>query len=601
MQALQKNSKVKDYTILFSIKKGLYTQTYRIRGSDNNLYFLKLFNCSQLHRTSFDNAGNLLEISFLKRSKHPNIVKYCDSGEIIIEQQKFAYLVLEFITGETLSEYLSRENIINAYNVREYAKCILNGLKFIHTLSDPIIHNEITIQNIMLDLSNEEPIPKIIDFGYARSFNQTSKCYNREGLNPYYLANECFNNIYSPQSDIFSVGVLMYHLLFGLPPWFQEISNYKADRNNIEEVVIEARKKPLSFRSDSIPNLDFDDNLVNTLKKALHYDTEIRFRSANEMLLALNNEIEIEDVDKISIKKSVNEETANKPFSTKLKGKGFGSIAGMQTLKDQLQLSVIDAIRNPEKYKIYGVPLPNGILLYGPPRCGKTFFAKKFAEEVGFNYIYIKPSSLQSKYVNATQENIAKMFEEAEKNAPTIIFIDELDALVPNREGDLHQMHANAVNEMLAQMDRTGEKGIFIVGASNRPEKIDPAILGAGRLEKKFFIGTPDYEARKAMFEMYLKPRPIDFGINYELLSNLTENFVSGDIELIVNDASLIALKEDTKITMKILEQVIKSSKPTVSLSEIEKYNKLKMKMDSDNVSNSNTKRTPIGFKTNNK
>ena len=99
---------------------------------------------------------------------------------------------------------------------------------------------------------------------------------------------------------------------------------------------------------------------------------------------------------------------------------------------------------------------------------------------------------------------------------------------------------------------------------------------------------------------MYLKNRPIDFGINYELLAKLTENFVSGDIELIVNDSALIALKEETKITMKILEKVINCSKPTVSLSEIEKYNKLKLKMDSDNVPDTSTKRNPVGFKTNN-
>lgn len=599
MQLLEKNSRVKDYTVHFFIKQGINAQSYRVKNKEGKNLFLKIFNCSKLHRTSFDENGELLEIKILRTSKHPNIVKYIDSGEIIIEQQKFAFLTLEFITGETLSDFLAREKHMNSYEVKEYSKSILNGLKYLHTLADPVVHNEITIQNVMIDLSGNVPIPKIIDFGYARFFNQSSKTYNKEGLNPYYLANECFNNIFSPQSDIFSLGVTMFHLLYGLPPWFSEISNYRKDKVNIEEAIIDARKKTLPF--PEINEVDFDDQLINTIKKALHFDTDIRFKSAADMLDAINNNSVVENTDEISLQKSEKEGTVKKTFSSIAKGKGFESIAGMKELKEQLQLSVIDAIKNPDKYRKYGVSLPNGMLLYGPPRCGKTFFAKKFAEEVGFNYIYIKPSNLQSKYVNATQENIAKMFEEAEKNAPTIIFIDELDALVPNREGDLHQMHANAVNEMLAQMDRTGEKGIFIIGASNRPEKIDPAILGAGRLEKKFFIGTPDFEARKAMFEMYLKNRPIDFGINYDLLSKLTENFVSGDIELIVNDSALIALKEETKITMKILEKVINCSKPTVSLSEIEKYNKLKLKMDSYNVPETSTKRNPVGFKTNNK
>lgn len=106
------------------------------------------------------------------------------------------------------------------------------------------------------------------------------------------------------------------------------------------------------------------------------------------------------------------------------------------------------------------------MLLYGPPGCGKTFFAKHFAEEVGFNFICITPATLKSRYVNTTQENIAKMLEEAEQKAPTIIFIDEINELTPNRENDVHEMSRSAVNEMLAQMDRTGEKLIFIVGAT---------------------------------------------------------------------------------------------------------------------------------------
>jgi transitional endoplasmic reticulum ATPase len=146
----------------------------------------------------------------------------------------------------------------------------------------------------------------------------------------------------------------------------------------------------------------------------------------------------------------------------------------------------------------YGVTIPNGMLLYGPPGCGKTFFAKHFAEEVGFNFMLATPSTLKSRYINATQENIAKMFEEAEKNAPTIIFIDEINELLPNRDSDAHEMAKSAVNEMLAQMDRTGEKGIFIIGATNYPDMIDPAMLRAGRLDKKFYLPPPDFEAKKS-------------------------------------------------------------------------------------------------------
>jgi len=145
--------------------------------------------------------------------------------------------------------------------------------------------------------------------------------------------------------------------------------------------------------------------------------------------------------------------------------------------------------------------------------------------------------------------------------------------LLPNREfDDVHEMSKSAANEFLAQMDRTAEKGILIIGATNFPHNIDPAALRSGRLEKKIYIAPPDFEARKLMFEMYLKGRPLDFGIDYDQLSSITENYVSADIELLVNEASRLALKRKTRISMAILTEVIKNTKPSVPLQELKKY-----------------------------
>src|SRR5690606_25603090 len=123
---------------------------------------------------------------------------------------------------------------------------------------------------------------------------------------------------------------------------------------------------------------------------------------------------------------------------------------------------------------------------------------------------------------------------EAEKEAPTIIFIDEINELLPHREGDSHEMSKSAVNEMLAQMDRTGERGIFVIGACNYPNMIDPAMLRAGRLEKKFYLPPPDFKTRKALFQKSLSERKsvLDFGIDYDKLADITENYVIADIEL---------------------------------------------------------------------
>ena len=559
------------YSILLFIKQGSNAETYRVKGNDGKLYFLKLFNYSKLHRSAFDSDNNLLEIELLKNVKQENIVSYKDSGEVIYESKKFGYLVLNFIAGETLAERISREMFNNYYDVQQVISDVLKGLSYLHSLPEPIIHNEITPQNIMLDLSSDVPKAKLIDFGFARSFHQSTKAYNKIGLNLNYVASECFNGLYSPQSDIFSVGAVMYQMLFGLPPWFKDISKFQADRTNAEETVLQERSKPLSFPKISDEFVGYDEKVKLILKKALSQDTENRIQTANEFIDAINGDIDVEDIDKVQKVKS-DDKPEKKIQSKKAKGKGFDAIAGMKELKAQLQLDVIDALHSPEEYAKYGVTIPNGMLLYGPPGCGKTFFAKHFAEEVGFNFMLATPSTLKSRYINATQENIAKMFEEAEKNAPTIIFIDEINELLPNRDSDAHEMAKSAVNEMLAQMDRTGEKGIFIIGATNYPDMIDPAMLRAGRLDKKFYLPPPDFEARKSMFEMYLKNRPLDFGMDYDQLSTLTEHYVSADIELLVNEASRNALKERTRIKHEHLEAAIKTNPPSISEKQLKKY-----------------------------
>jgi transitional endoplasmic reticulum ATPase len=440
----------------------------------------------------------------------------------------------------------------------------------------PVMHNQIIPQNIMLDLASNIPKPSLIDFGFATSLNQTAKPFSREGLDMYFVASECFHNTYSPQSDLFSVGAIMYHILFGTPPWFKTFSKFKSIQSTVEDNILEERRNKLIFPEVSNYMVDFDESIINIIKKSLQHNPKDRFQSANEFMQAINGTIVVKDMD--SVEKIKLDTTLN--MNQKEKAKGFDAIAGMNDLKEQLKLDVIDALHNPEEYEKYGITIPNGMLLYGPPGCGKTFFAKHFAEEVGFNFVLATPATLKSKYVNATQENIARMFEDAEKNAPTIIFIDEINELLPSRDSDAHEMSKSAVNEMLAQMDRTGEKGIFIIGATNYPELIDPAMLRAGRLDKKFYLPPPDFEARKVMFEMYLKNRPLDVEIDYQKLSTLTENYVSSDIEFLVNESSRFALREKSKITMQILEAIIKSTKPSVPLHELQKYETTRAKID---------------------
>lgn len=577
------------YEIRFFLKKGSYAETYRVKDQEGNVRFLKLFVYAQLDRTQFNSEGGALEIDVLKLLEHKNLVKYHDSGEFVQDGQKYGFVVLDFISGETLADKMKREKTLNQYEAKEVVLAVLEALSYLHNLDRPILHNDITNLNVMLDMTEDKSVPKLIDFGFARYLDLSNSNFQKEGLNPFYLANEAFNKVFSVQSDIYAVGCLYYHLLFGLPPWFIELSQFKSDRISMEDALISERRKPLSF-----PNMNthIDQLTYDIITKALAQSPAQRFKNAEDFIKAVDGEFEFQ------LSNNPDEEIALDPVKPK-EGGGFSAIAGMRGLKDMIKHDVIDALNDKEKYAEYGLTIPNGMLLFGPPGCGKTFFAEKMAEEIGFSFYQINPSDIQSKWVNASQENIKKLFDEAKAKAPSVVFIDELDALVPNRDtSGINHMNTSAVNEFLAQMNNIGEEGVFIIGATNRPKAIDPAILRAGRLDKHIYIPPPDFEAREQMFELYLKNRPTEIGMSYSKLAELTENFVSSDIKLLCDESARAALKNDSRITFEIIENTIKSRRSSLTSDDLNKYLDMKKEMEGNSKGTEND-RPSIGFNRN--
>ncbi|MEO3187919.1 AAA family ATPase [Parabacteroides distasonis] len=589
----KKNDKIGTYTVAFPHKQGAYAETYRVKDTSGKTRFLKLINYSKLNRNQIDDNGRVIEVEIAKQLHHHNLCQYVDSDNMMMNGSQYAWFVTEFVSGETLSQRIIRDDEISVYEIKTIAKAVLSALSFLHSQPIPVIHNEVTIQNVFLNLVGELQDLKLIDFGYARFLNQSPVKPNLDELNPFYLAPERFSGVCSVQTDLYSVGAMMYHLLYGELPWFLDVSS-KRGQDVIDSILAERDKELTLTKEDKY---ELDDQLLNVIAKSLSYDSEDRFQSADEFIKAIDGEVKIE---RQSTKRKIlsQQQSDNTPasYAIKKKGEGFAAVAGMEELKQQMREEVIEPLHNPEEYHRYGVTIPNGMLLYGPPGCGKTFFAKHFAEEVGFNFMCITPATLKSRYVNATQENIAKMFKEAEENAPTVIFIDEMNELVPNRDdGNVHEMSRSAVNEMLAQMDRTGEKGIFIIGATNYPNMIDPAILRAGRLDKKYYIGVPDIEARMALFRLYLNKRPYDFGLDYHQLADMTQGYVSADIQLIVNDASRNALRQHSKITMELLKVAITNTAPSLSNNELRKYERIRAMMNGEEMKKSDD-RPRIGF-----
>ena len=576
------------YEVQFFIDGTDVYEKYRVKGNDNKTYLLKLYNSSKLSRYSFTNEG-LLETEILRQIDHINIISLVESGEVVKDSQKYHFLIFDFISGETLHDKLKREGVFSPYSAVPTILSILDAVAELHTHPRTVIHNNINMNNISLDYSKNSEKPILTGFNFARYIDSKSNSVNIEQLSPFSIAPELYNGVFTPQSDVFSIGALLYQMIFGIPPWYLELPEYQYSDDKFKTLLFDKRNEDLSFIMPNFEELD-DEHLKETIVKALSIDVENRFKNIKEFNEALNRQVILE----------VGSTKKTKQVSTKTEvkqGDGFSAIAGMEELKTLLYNDVIKALNEQELYASYGVSIPNGMLLYGPPGCGKTFISERFAEEVGFNFVELKPSDIKSKYINATEEKIGKIFKDAIDKAPSIIFIDEMDAVVPSREeSDLHHMHAGPVNELLAQMSNCSEKGIFIIAASNRPEKIDPAILRTGRLDRIIYLPPPDYEARKAMLELYLKDRPIDIGLDYEPLAKLTNNFVSSDIKFIVDEASRFALKKKERITKEIVINIIKNLQPSVSYKDLQKYERMRDEFEDKTGGEEENNKPPIGF-----
>lgn len=593
MPILSKKQQIGNYTVVFPIKDSTYAETYRVKDASGKIYFMKLFNYAKLHRTQFDENGDVLEIKISQKLHHQNLSSLHDSGEVVFNNQKMAYAVYDFVSGETVAEKTAREQRCGVYDAKQIVLGVLEGVKYLHSLPTPVIHNELTIQNVMLDMANDNT-PKIIDFGYARFLNQGHKAFQKDGLNPFYMAPESFNGVFTPQTDLFEVGVMLYHLLFGIPPYFLDLSGKQSNYDEMVDAIIEKRMQPLTIPAANADMYDLDEQLINIMAKATASNADDRFQTADDFIKALKGEVVVDmGYRKKSNSTSPKSKAKSKSAGPNIKhGNGFADVAGMQQLKEQLQSDVIDLLKNPEQAKALGLALPNGLLFYGPPGCGKTYFAEKFAEELGCNYLYVKCSDVASPYIHGGQEKIASLFEQARENAPTILFLDEVDAMIADRSKHDNVSMSGEVNEFLAQINNCGESGVIVIGATNKPKSIDEAALRAGRLELKYYIPQPDSDTRKALFEINLKNRSVDFGIDYEQLAQLTENYVSADIKLIVDQAARLVFRRKLDcITMDILVEAIKNTKPSLTKEIIKQHEKIR-----DEFEGVKSERPRIGF-----
>lgn len=248
-------------------------------------------------------------------------------------------------------------------------------------------------------------------------------------------------------------------------------------------------------------------------------------------------------------------------------------LVGLENLKQYFRKGVLAIIKNPEKAKKYKLSIPNGLLLYGPPGCGKTACAKKFAAESRMNYAVINAQDIASTWVHGTQKIVRQLFNQAAIFAPIILIFDEIETMVPDRKNPENIKVAEDTNAFLSELNTCAERGIFVIGTTNRPQFMDSAILRSGRFDKKLYVPLPDEETRTMIFQNYLHDRPIDEHIDYQTLGQLTSSgYISSDIQQICDEVATRAFIEDAVITQSLIEQVIKDGGPSVSKNELRSY-----------------------------
>lgn len=557
------------YEVQFFIGEGGFGEVYRVKHKYLGLQVLKVFKEEYSQKT--DITTLVQEARILSNLTHNNIVRVFEANEFTKDQRVYYFITMAFVSGETVTQRLSRILKLPFKEAITIQTDLLNGLSYLHAQSPAIIHRDINTDNLLLSYDDNKIVGKLADFGLAQSVDPISIITDAAGRYTYF-APECFWNTYFPSSDVFSAGLVFYKMVTGVQPWYYNFESVEQGNfEQISNIIISSRKD--QTRKPSYYNADCSEHFDNIILKAISLNLENRFLNAIEFYSALTSQPNQETkTSNTKVSKKSDSNPAKPSIWVKEKGKGFDAIAGMTELKETLYNDVIMPLKEKELYAKYKVSVPNGMLLYGPPGCGKTFIARQFSEEINFNFIELKPSDLASIYVHGTQEKIGQVFKEAREKAPTVIFIDELDAILPNREGDLGHHYASEVNEFLAQMTECNKDGIFIIAATNRPEKIDPAILRTGRMDKVIYLAPPDFEARLEMFKLFLIDRPVDKGIDLTRLANLTVLYVSSDISFLVNEASRNALKERSTISQKHFEEAISKFPPSISERQLKKY-----------------------------
>lgn len=514
---------------------------------------------------------------------------------VSVRRGNLCWMCMKRIIGMPLDLYM----VMNVEKDRHFfvllLKKLCNRLRWLWEVFPGCAHFNLTLDNIYIS-GEEDGEPYVIgwhhaDRGDTRVRRQLA---NNDGLQ--YKSPEMLTGNCSLSCDVYAMAAIACFIVGGHMPWDLSLWHQKPtmteskrllaklrrceyDLSELPECMAKVIRKGLACKTRRYPNLqsfclDLDYAMLNMMKEL------VDSRSSN-----VEDADSISDTDEEELDSFFSKENDGRP-ETHVKmgrtaGGGFDLVAGMEELKSNLTRNYINVLRNPSMAESYGIRPPNGMLLYGPPGCGKSYIAARLAEEVGLKVSFVRPSDLGSIYIHGSETMIADLFKKAEENAPSLLVFDEIDALVPSRS----TLGGNAalsgeVNEFLTQLDGCSRRGIFVVGTTNRIEQIDPAVLRTGRLEELVYVPLPDDDNRRALFALELKGKPCHKDVDLDRLVALTEGFTMSDVSYVVKKACRMAFDKAMNegkgrqwpIDMALLMKAIGETIPSVDLKAEKEY-----------------------------
>jgi len=253
-------------------------------------------------------------------------------------------------------------------------------------------------------------------------------------------------------------------------------------------------------------------------------------------------------------------------------GRTFADVGGMDDLKSTLEEKVLAPLRDPERFEAYGLDPTSGVLLYGPPGCGKTYITEALAGELEHFFIEVSPAALVSKWMGEPAQRVADLFEIARANQPCIVFLDEIDAVAGGRSGT-NQSGQQLVNQLLTELEAVGDEDVVVVGATNLIEDVDGAIRRSGRFDERVEVPPPDADARREILRVHLADRPVAGGVDWDRLAAATAGYAASDLALVADEAAHRALRDDEPVATPHLQAAIdRTESSLLSWTDDERY-----------------------------